>query len=122
MKYMAYVQVQFPDSVKIKTIGPFKARSGKTPEEVAVETAVVNHTNGQDFELIAVEEYPRPEGFDYSGWVGRKVRKCSGKPFKSGNQLATVKSLETHPKLDLPVFRFEEDDSIVEVRRCFVET
>ncbi len=54
-----------------------------------------------------------------AGWVGRKVRKPSGKKFKSGLSVNTVKSVVDHPVLShLPAFTFHEDDSVVEARRC----
>jgi hypothetical protein len=59
--------------------------------------------------------------------VGQKVRKISGKPFKSGNKVGTVKRVEVDPKLDFSYkarhnkyvvwVSFEEDDSLVEAGR-----
>lgn len=52
---------------------------------------------------------------------GTRVRKISGKPFKSGLQFNTVKSVVDHPhKINpetgkaVPAYTFFEDDSIVE--------
>ena len=50
--------------------------------------------------------------------IGDKVYKVSGKPFKSGKKVNTVSSIGIHPKLNIPVFYFIEDDSYVECRRC----
>lgn len=51
---------------------------------------------------------------------GDKVYKAnSGKKFKSGNNINTVKDIINHPTLNIPAFTFEEDDSYVECRRCF---
>lgn len=52
--------------------------------------------------------------------VGKKVRKTSPKPFKSGLKVNTVKEVVDHPVLHTPAYTFLEDDSIVECRRCFV--
>ena len=55
----------------------------------------------------------------YIRMIGKKVRKTSPKPFKSGKKVNTVKSIVMHPILkDVMAFTFEEDDSIVECRRC----
>jgi hypothetical protein len=51
--------------------------------------------------------------------IGKKVKKTSPKPFKSGRKVNTVKGVVNHPILkDVMAFTFEEDDSIVECRRC----
>lgn len=49
--------------------------------------------------------------------IGKKVFKPSGKPFKSGLKINTVKAITSHPILNIPAFTFEEDDSLVECRR-----
>lgn len=61
---------------------------------------------------------------------GTKVVKFSGKPFKSGEYVNTVKDVIEHPdKIDkdtgkgVPAYTFVEDDSIVECARCtYAET
>ncbi len=50
--------------------------------------------------------------------IGEKVKKTSGRPFKSGFKMNTVNGVINHPKLNIPCFTFEEDNSYVEVRRC----
>lgn len=50
--------------------------------------------------------------------IGMKVKKGSGKPFKSRLTENTVSGIMTHPLLLIPCFTFLEDDSYVEVRRC----
>lgn len=52
--------------------------------------------------------------------VGKRVRKLSPKPFKSGSKVNTVKAVVPHPVLNILAFTFEEDDSIVECRRCVI--
>ncbi len=53
--------------------------------------------------------------------IGKKVYKPkSGKPFKSGLKINTVKGVINHPILNIPAYTFEEDDSYVECRRCVV--
>ena len=47
-----------------------------------------------------------------------KVKKKSGKPFKSGLKINTVKDVVKHPILGTEAFSFEEDDSIVEIKIC----
>jgi hypothetical protein len=56
----------------------------------------------------------------YETNVGKKVRKASPKPFKSGLKVNTVKEIVDHPVLNIPAYTFVEDDSIVECRRCVV--
>lgn len=58
--------------------------------------------------------------------IGRKVSKLrkngtkEAKPFKSGNKINTVKAIINHPILNIPAYTFEEDNSYVECRRCFL--
>lgn len=47
-----------------------------------------------------------------------RVAKESGKPFKSGLKINTVKGVIEHPKLGIPAFVFVEDQSYVECRQC----
>jgi hypothetical protein len=61
----------------------------------------------------------------YKSMIGCKVWKKRGKatpkPFKSGQQINTVKRAEViHPVTGLLCFEFEEDDSYVECFRCKV--
>jgi len=50
---------------------------------------------------------------------GQKVRKYSGKPFKSGNKINTVKAVTTSSHApDRAALTFVEDDSVVEAFRC----
>lgn len=47
-----------------------------------------------------------------------KVRKVSGKPFKSGEKVNTVKGECIHPTTNKECWTFVEDDSYVEKFRC----
>lgn len=47
-----------------------------------------------------------------------KVRKKSGKPFKSGLKINTVTKVVKHSITERYSYTFEEDNSIVEVRVC----
>lgn len=50
---------------------------------------------------------------------GQRVQKLSGKPFKSGVKVNTVKEIVPHPVLpDTPSYSFVEDDSIVRASYC----
>ncbi len=56
---------------------------------------------------------------DAKAYIGLKVKKPSGKPFKSGSKENTVKGVVMHPVLkNILAFTFEEDDSYVECRKC----
>lgn len=57
---------------------------------------------------------------DYQGWIGKKVTKTSPKPFKSGRKVNTVKGVVEHNLMKVPAFTFQEDESVVECRRCIV--
>lgn len=64
---------------------------------------------------------------NYEENIGKKVRKSaittgtiSTKPFKSGQQINTVKAVVNHPILNIPAYTFLEDNSYVECRRCAV--
>lgn len=59
----------------------------------------------------------------YEQYIGKQVcKRPSGKPFKSGNKINTVKGIINHPQLNIPAFTFEEDDSYVECRKCEIVT
>lgn len=55
---------------------------------------------------------------NWESFIGKKVMKTSPKPFKSGKKVNTVKDVVEHPVLKIPAFTFQEDDSVVECRRC----
>lgn len=57
MKYIAVVSITLSSGKKIsRTIGPFRARNGKSPEHVALETASVALNNyDYDYEEMVVE-------------------------------------------------------------------
>jgi hypothetical protein len=66
---------------------------------------------------------------NYEDNIGKKVTKKrtnkygkprQPKPFKSGFQVNTVKAIIEHPTLNIPAYTFEEDDSYVECRRCYL--
>ena len=66
---------------------------------------------------------------NYEDNVGKRVTKKranrSGqprqpKPFKSGLHVNTVKAIVEHPILKIPAYTFEEDESYVECRHCYV--
>jgi hypothetical protein len=60
-------------------------------------------------------------GIDPVTLIGRQCRKTgSGKPFKSGLAVNTIKGVINHPILAIPAFTFVEDESYVECRRCEV--
>lgn len=51
--------------------------------------------------------------------IGEKVFKISGKPFKSGNKINTVKEVVIHPVLKNKLtYTFQEDESYVECHKC----
>ena len=60
----------------------------------------------------------------YTLWVGKRVRKTSGKPFKSKQSINTVKSVGVHPEIFekfkeiMPCFYFADDDSHVLCSIC----
>jgi hypothetical protein len=47
-----------------------------------------------------------------------KVRKLSGKPFKSGRKINTVKEETVNPNTGKPAYTFDEDDSVVDQHIC----
>lgn len=56
---------------------------------------------------------------DYNTYIGKQVcKRRSGKPFKSGEKINTVKGVVNHPQLNIPAFTFVEDESYVECRKC----
>ena len=49
---------------------------------------------------------------NYSTYIGKQVcKRRSGKPFKSGEKINTVKGIVNHPQLNVPAFTFVEDES-----------
>jgi hypothetical protein len=50
--------------------------------------------------------------------VNDVVSKRSGKPFKSGRKVNTIKELVMNPNTGNPAATFLEDDSVVDIRTC----
>ena len=66
---------------------------------------------------------------NYEENIGRQVTKghistgeSNRKKFKSGLYINTIMGVINHPILNIPAYTFEEDDSYVECRRCFLYT
>lgn len=57
---------------------------------------------------------------DYIQNIGKRVRKNSNKPFKSGHKVGTVKGIVEHPVLHVPCYIFNEDESYVSCHQCRV--
>lgn len=56
---------------------------------------------------------------DCEDMIGKKVEKKSGKPFKSGLKVNTVKDIIIHPiLLTEDAYTFVEDNSFVSVAQC----
>jgi hypothetical protein len=51
-------------------------------------------------------------------YSGVRVVKLSGKPFKSGHKINTVKGLTCNPNTECLAYTFIEDDSIVDCKQC----
>ena len=51
-----------------------------------------------------------------------QVYKKSGKPFKSGQHINTIKGITVNPNTDKPAYLFEEDDSVVDQYICLFIT
>lgn len=51
-------------------------------------------------------------------FIGQKVRKVSGKPFKSRFLEATVERVVLHPFTNRPAFLLVEDQTVVEAGQC----
>ena len=93
-----------------------------------------NNLNPNDEEPVARRRFTKSEkkhrNPDRIYPEGTRVVKFSGKPFKSGEHINTVKDVIEHPnKIDpetdkgVPAYTFYEDDSIVECARCtYAET
>jgi len=72
------------------------------------------------YDLWNEEAYRLPLEFLSQVVEGYRVQKISGKPFKSGNKIGTIKKLvvnEQCPKKSL-AYTFEEDDSCVNIEMC----
>ena len=50
---------------------------------------------------------------------GTRVRKYSGKPFKSRSKVNTIRGFQTNPFTGRPAANFFEDDSVVELQKLF---
>jgi hypothetical protein len=57
------------------------------------------------------------EFFGTPVYSGVRVYKKSGKPFKSGHKINTVKGLTCNPNTDLLAYTFIEDESIVDCKQ-----
>lgn len=56
-----------------------------------------------------------------NNFIGKKVEKISGKPFKSGNKINTVKGIGINPNTGKECFLFNEDESLVDIRICKIK-
>lgn len=70
--------------------------------------------------MSRAERFNTPENLAlWATFVGQKVQKKSGKPFKSKDKINTVKSFGfIHPHVGTVCFLFEEDDTYVECIKC----
>lgn len=50
--------------------------------------------------------------------IGKSVKKKTNKPFKSQSRINKIKDVILHPRLQVPAYTFEEDDSYVECTIC----
>ena len=58
---------------------------------------------------------------DFMPNIGKRVRKCSGKPFKCGEKINTVTGIIVNKELgNVACYTFVEDESYVECHRCVV--
>lgn len=64
-------------------------------------------------------DYTKTYALAYDKWVGAKISKISGKPFKSGLKIDTVKEFGANPATGNPAFIMESCGSCVECRVCF---
>ncbi len=55
---------------------------------------------------------------DWENWVGLQIIKRSGKPFKSGEKVGIVESVEINPNSDKKAFRMKEDQTLVDCHQC----
>lgn len=56
--------------------------------------------------------------FIHTKWNGVRVKKHSGKPFKSGLSINTIKDLCINPNTGKIAFQFNEDESCVDCWQC----
>lgn len=59
-----------------------------------------------------------PADTEYRTWIGKKVQKISGKPFKSQLKINTVTGITSHYRTGNLAFIFKEDPSYVECCKC----
>lgn len=55
-----------------------------------------------------------------TGNIGKSVKKKTNKPFKSQSRINKIKDVILHPRLQVPAYTFEEDDSYVECSICVI--
>lgn len=58
---------------------------------------------------------------DYQTWIGKRVSKISGKPFKCQAKVVTVAAIIKHPITGRDAFTFTDDLSFVECGKCQLE-
>ena len=63
-----------------------------------------------EWRLATIQEAEK----QYQSWAGKSVKKRSGKPFKSGQKVATIRSTACNPYSHKLAFFFMEDDSVVD--------
>lgn len=55
---------------------------------------------------------------NYNTWLGQRVLKRSGKPFKSTLKINTAAATTSNPHTGRLAFLFEEDESVVDAHIC----
>lgn len=102
-----YVNVSSPGVIEVWKKGAYAL---VTIEQVDGDVGVCVHVLKQNLSHYQEMGILVPES---------KVVKMSGKPFKSGSKVNTIKGTTVHPVFpDKTAYTFVEDDSVVEAWRC----
>ena len=55
---------------------------------------------------------------DWENWVGKQIIKHSNKPFKSGEKVGVIESLEINPNSGKKAFLMRDDKTLVDCHQC----
>lgn len=55
---------------------------------------------------------------EWQNWIGQKIEKHSGKPFKSSKKIGIPIAIETNPNSGKLAFRMKDDETLVDCYQC----
>lgn len=85
--------------------------------DFSVEINGKSHLWIDDDSIIVIADFVEKELEKYRNFLGKRIVKHSGKPFKGGKKIATPVSMEGNPNSGNPAFKLE-DGTLVDIYMC----